>query len=157
VGAPATALRRPRHPPLRGPRRPLRRRARRAAVPPSGLNASAACSGRVPPASSRPPPRPRYPAAVPASSEERDARLAAEACRLHERYTVEVIERFNLCPWAHKARQDGEVARRALLQCNTDPRPTLELLSELEAAPRPVTVCIAVYPRLSVDPRGFDA
>ena len=92
-----------------------------------------------------------------ASSDERDARLSVEACRLHERYTIEVIERFNLCPWAYKARQEGDVVRRTLLQRSTTPEPTLELLAELEAAPRPVTVCIAVYPRLSVDPRAFDA
>ena len=92
-----------------------------------------------------------------ASDEEGDRRLAVEACRLHERYTVEVIERWNLCPWAWKARQEGEVARRALLQRDADPRPTLDLLAELEGATPRVVVMIAIYPRLALDPRAFDA
>src|SRR5262245_13754352 len=89
--------------------------------------------------------------------DDRDARLAAEACRLHQRYTVEIVERFNLCPWAHRARLDGQVGRRALLQCSTEPGPTLQLLSELEAAPDSPVVMIAVYPRLAVSARDFDA
>lgn len=91
------------------------------------------------------------------TDEERDARLGSEACRLHQRYTVEVIERFDLCPWARKAGQEGQVWRRPLLQCNMEPGPTLALLDELEALPRPPQIVIAIYPRLACGPREFDA
>lgn len=89
--------------------------------------------------------------------EAEEARLAAEACRLHERYTVEVVERFNFCPWARKARADGIVERRALLQRDLDPAPTLALLDELEAAPAAAPMVIAIFPRLACTPRQFDA
>ena len=86
-----------------------------------------------------------------------DAALADEAIRLHERYTIEVIERFNLCPWARGARTGGEVERYALLQTDLAPEPTLELISGLEArgAAAPPIV-IAVYPRVRTTPREFD-
>lgn len=41
--------------------------------------------------------------------------LEAEALRINLRYLVEVIERFDLCPWARGAREEGAVARRVLL------------------------------------------
>ena len=89
--------------------------------------------------------------------DDHDARLGIEACRLHERYTLELIERFNLCPWARRSRLDGEVERHPLLQRSMDAAPTLALLDRLEAAPRPIPIALAIYPRLAVTPRQFDA
>jgi hypothetical protein len=34
----------------------------------------------------------------------------AEVIRVFERYLVEIVERYNLCPWAHGAREGGEIA-----------------------------------------------
>lgn len=80
----------------------------------------------------------------------------AEVLRIQERYAVEVIERFNLCPWARKVREAGEVERPVLLQRDADPAPTLALIRALEAQPRPAPVAIVTYPRLAIDPRAFD-
>lgn len=85
-----------------------------------------------------------------------DARLAVEAARLHLRYTVEVVERFNLCPFARHARDASEVERHVLLQATPDPAPTLALLDALERGTR-APVAIAIFPRLRLDPRAFDA
>jgi hypothetical protein len=87
---------------------------------------------------------------------DRRSAFAAEAKRLHERYTVEVVERFNVCPWARHARAAGEVEREVLLQRDEAIEPTLELLARIEADPRRLPVVIAIYPRLAIDPRGFD-
>src|SRR5215510_7766071 len=35
---------------------------------------------------------------------------SAEVIRILERYLVEVVERHELCPWAHAARERGEIA-----------------------------------------------
>jgi hypothetical protein len=41
--------------------------------------------------------------------------LVGEALRINLRYLVEIIERFDLCPWARGAREEGAVSRRVLL------------------------------------------
>ena len=85
-----------------------------------------------------------------------DEALAAEAIRLHERYTIEVIERFNLCPWAKGARLGGEVERFVLPQADLAAEPTLDLISRLESRASPPPIVIAIFPRLVVTPRAFD-
>lgn len=83
-----------------------------------------------------------------------DALLCAEAVRLHQRYTVELIERYDLCPWAKPARLHGEIERHVLLQRDADPAPTLALLAQLETTAPPVA--IAIFPRLALAPLAFD-
>jgi hypothetical protein len=39
----------------------------------------------------------------------------AEALRLYRRYQLEFVEALNLCPWAERARLDGHVAERVVL------------------------------------------
>jgi hypothetical protein len=39
---------------------------------------------------------------------------SAEVLRLLERYLVEVVERYELCPWARTAREHGEIAAGVL-------------------------------------------
>lgn len=85
-----------------------------------------------------------------------DDLLCAEAARLHERYTVELIERYDLCPWARPARLHGEIERHVLLQSSNDPEPTLALLARIEHSERPPPVAIAIYPRLALAPLAFD-
>lgn len=93
------------------------------------------------------------PTVQPAATDE--DRLAVEAARLHLRYTVEMVERFNLCPFARRGRETGEVERHALLHDTPDPAPTLALLDALERGTCP-PVAIAIYPRLRITPREFD-
>ena len=42
------------------------------------------------------------------------AEKLAEVRRILDRYAVEVVERFDLCPWAKRARLDGEMAVEVL-------------------------------------------
>ena len=85
-----------------------------------------------------------------------EAELVREAIRLHERYTVEIVEGYDVCPWARHARLAGEVDRAVLLQRDEALEPTLSLLDRLEADPRCLPVAIAIYPRLALDPPAFD-
>jgi hypothetical protein len=39
---------------------------------------------------------------------------SVEVLRLLERYLIEVVERYGLCPWAHMAREHGEIAAGVL-------------------------------------------
>jgi len=80
----------------------------------------------------------------------------AEVVRIQERYAVEIVERFGICPWARHARLAGAVERPVLLQRTNDPELTLALLAALEADPRAVPVAIVAYPLLPLAPRGFD-
>ncbi len=85
-----------------------------------------------------------------------EAAYVAEVLRLHERYAVEIVERWNVCPWARRAREAGEWVREVLLQREPALEPSLRLIERLEADPKKPPVAIAIYPRLAMDPRRFD-
>ncbi|RYZ05317.1 MAG: DUF1415 family protein [Myxococcales bacterium] len=86
---------------------------------------------------------------------ERDLERATLA--VYERYAVEVVERFGLCPWARAARESGEVLLRVLFSANTDDLDgslaALRELSEGEDAP---DIALFIYPLLDTSRLGFE-
>ena len=77
----------------------------------------------------------------------------AEARRILDRYLVEVVERFDLCPWARGARAGGEVAIAVLFGA-----PSLDawVAAASELLARPATrVAMIVAPELAIAPRAF--
>jgi hypothetical protein len=60
-------------------------------------------------------------------------RFELEAKRVHERYLVEVVEAFGLCPWAREARTKGRVNLRVTFVTVCDP---ILLLAEVDACMR---------------------
>jgi hypothetical protein len=84
------------------------------------------------------------------------ALLAREALRLHERYAMEIVEAFDICPWARRAREAGEWRRFVLPEPAPDIEPSLHAIRRLEADPAGVPVAILLYPRLALPPRRFD-
>lgn len=78
--------------------------------------------------------------------------LEREARRIYQRYEVEVVEAFGFCPWAARAREDGEVEVRVVLESEEeladDPRPALEAV-EAHAARANVAVGLVVFPRVT--------
>lgn len=85
-----------------------------------------------------------------------DAALVHEAERLYERYALEVVEHFDLCPWAAQARREGATRARVLLQDNPlDLNPSLESIDAL-AGERELAVVFFIYPRLHVDRLDFE-
>ena len=82
--------------------------------------------------------------------------LVREALRLSERYVIEVVERFGLCPWAERARREGRVKTLVLLQDSpTLFEPSLSSMAEL-AADETVEVAMLVYPRLELGRLDFE-
>lgn len=79
----------------------------------------------------------------------------------YERYAVEVVERFNFCPWARSARESGGVTLRVVFSVDHDDfDESLRCLNDLhEQAPETgaqVDVALFIYPLLDLDRRGFE-
>lgn len=85
-----------------------------------------------------------------------DAALVREALRLYERYAIEVVERFDLCPWAAHARREGSTRARIFLQDSPlDLTPSLEAIEALAREPE-IAVVFFIYPRLELDRLDFE-
>ena len=79
----------------------------------------------------------------------------AEVLRILERYLVEVVERYDLCPWARATRERGELAVGILWGTP----PLAQWVAEAErllAAPA-VVVAMVIAPELSTAPGEFSA
>lgn len=81
--------------------------------------------------------------------------LEREAIRVYRRYSAEVVEALGVCPWAHRARKDGRVRERVLLEPVTDLRRTVEAVREL-GADRRVDIGLLLFPCLAIDRDGFE-
>jgi hypothetical protein len=80
---------------------------------------------------------------------------SAEVLRILERYLVEVVERYELCPWARGAREQGELATAILWGT-----PSLEQwLAEAERLlAQPATrVAMVIAPELATSREAFRA
>jgi hypothetical protein len=80
-----------------------------------------------------------------------------EVLRVNSRYLDEVVQAFDFCPYARGAREAEQVARTVIL----DGEPGAATAAALEAiashAARTETVIgLLIFPRLAVDPDGFD-
>jgi hypothetical protein len=79
----------------------------------------------------------------------------AEVLRILERYLVEIVERYELCPWARGAREHGEIAIGILWET-----PALEdWIAEAEArlAEPCARVAMVVAPELAISPGALRA
>ena len=82
-------------------------------------------------------------------------RRRAEVLRLLERYLVEVVEAYELCPWAKAAREGGEVAAEVVWGT-----PTLEAwtqAAEQQLARPAARVVMVIAPELVVTPAELRA
>jgi hypothetical protein len=60
-----------------------------------------------------------------------DRARISEALRIYRRYQLEFVEALNLCPWAERARLDGHVAERVLLEPQDFVAESLRVIDEL--------------------------
>lgn len=81
--------------------------------------------------------------------------LEREAIRVYRRYSTEVVEGFGICPWAQKARRDGQVRERVLLEPVFDVRTAVAATREMGADPQ-VAIGLLIFPRLTVDRAAFE-
>ena len=80
---------------------------------------------------------------------------SAEVLRVLERYLVEVVERYELCPWARTSREHGELAVGILWGT-----PSLEAwVAEAERLLAVPAVCVAmvIAPELAISREAFGA
>ena len=86
-----------------------------------------------------------------------DSALRREALRVYRRYALEVVEGFDLCPWAAYARRDGRVAEQVILAENQgDPQQSLNLLTSL-VADKKTEIALFIYPDLELDRLAFES
>jgi hypothetical protein len=81
-------------------------------------------------------------------------RLAREAIRLHDRYQVELIERFALCPWARHAREANRTRTHVVLDAPCLPN-ELEPVLEGWDADDSVDVAFVIAPKFEDGPDAF--
>lgn len=81
--------------------------------------------------------------------------LVAEALRLYGRYEREFIVAFGLCPYADRARREGRVRERVLLDTTVSLASALEANDALVALPE-VEIGLLLYPRLRASYREFE-
>lgn len=82
--------------------------------------------------------------------------IVREALRVYQRYAREVVERFDFCPWATRARREGAAEPHVLL--GDDPRDfsaSLTLIAELAARPQ-ISVGLLIYPRFDLGRLDFE-
>jgi hypothetical protein len=80
------------------------------------------------------------------SASDSDALKTQEVLRIYERYAREVVERFDFCPWAARARREGSAQPRVLFQQDlADFSASLRVIDELSEAPR-VQVGLLIFP-----------
>lgn len=84
-----------------------------------------------------------------------DAALTAEAIRLFRRYQVEVVEAFDLCPWAEVARRQGRVRERVVTAPGLSLAHALDAVDAL-ASDESVEIGIVLFPRAEVDRPAFE-
>lgn len=82
-----------------------------------------------------------------------DSTKCAEVRRILQRYVVEVVERYQLCPWARSARDNGEVGIEVVFGTPT-PEEWLAAVDRAFGSPR-IRVAMIVAPELVVDHGGF--
>jgi hypothetical protein len=83
--------------------------------------------------------------------------LERATLRVYERYAVEVVERFNFCPWARSARESGSVTLRVVFSMNQhDFDDSLALMRELHQATPTSDIGLFIYPLLDLDRLGFE-
>jgi hypothetical protein len=79
-----------------------------------------------------------------------------EATRLHERYVVELVEHFGLCPWATRARLGKRLRVEVSLQSgDTSVAPSVAALDRW-AGDEGMEVGFLLFPRLDLDRVEFD-
>jgi hypothetical protein len=84
-----------------------------------------------------------------------DDTLRREAIRLYRRYELEIVEALKLCPWAERARLEGQVREVVLLSTELTAEPVLAAMSALAVDPA-VEIGLFLFPRLSTGVEEFE-
>jgi hypothetical protein len=79
-----------------------------------------------------------------------------EVLRVYDRYAQEVVEAFDLCPWAARSRRDGSAEPHVVLQSDpNDFGPSLRLIDELSPR-KELSVALFIYPAFAFGRLDFE-
>jgi hypothetical protein len=92
-------------------------------------------------------------------SAERDALLVTAARRVYLRYAVEIVEAHNFCPWAGRARREGQTREEVLFVTGYGPDAIASVLSAVRAmeARDEVEIGLLLFPRLRISRLMFES
>jgi hypothetical protein len=83
-------------------------------------------------------------------------RWIREAIRVYRRYQIEVVEACGLCPWAERARLDGSVHERVLVQTkDATIEPSIRAIEDLAREER-VQIALLIFPRIGLSRSDFE-
>jgi hypothetical protein len=91
---------------------------------------------------------------LPEEQDGHDEPLRREAVRVYERYATEVVEAFQLCPWARRARQDGRVRTCVVTHVRPRVQALLDQMDQIFADPR-IEVGLLLLPRAPWERNDF--
>jgi hypothetical protein len=74
--------------------------------------------------------------------------LVGEALRVNARYVEEIVIGWGLCPWAARAWNDGQVARRVFTAAQPDVTAVAAFIAEL-AAKADAAIGLAIFPHVA--------
>jgi hypothetical protein len=83
-----------------------------------------------------------------------DADLATDALRANARYVEEVVIGWDLCPWAARAWQAGQVRQRVFVEAGPEVDPVLAFIDELCATPA-LAIGLAIFPGTPLPDAAF--
>ncbi|HEX2730466.1 MAG TPA: DUF1415 family protein [Polyangiaceae bacterium] len=78
-----------------------------------------------------------------------------QALRLYRRYQLEVVEAFDLCPWAKRARLDGTVREVVCLDLDACSDSVLGIIDEWLKLPE-LEIGLVLFPRLEIEREAFE-
>lgn len=93
----------------------------------------------------------KRPFSIPPASEA----LVAETLRLYGRYQVELVEGLNLCPWAKRARLDGQIASQVLLNSEATKAQPLRWITKW-SDDQQIAIGLLMFPRLPLSRYEFE-
>lgn len=75
--------------------------------------------------------------------------LRAQALRLYERYQREFVEALGICPWAERARREGRVRPRVVLDADADVERTVAAVRAF-GEDTSIEIGLLIFPRLAL-------
>jgi hypothetical protein len=81
--------------------------------------------------------------------------IVAEAERVYARYAREIVEAFDLCPWAERARLAGQVLVEVVAEHEPGEAALLERLAAIALEPR-YEIVLLLFPRFERDRVAFE-
>lgn len=92
--------------------------------------------------------------AAPESASARDAALVREAIRVYRRYALEIVERFDFCPYAKHSRVKGKTRELVSLDASLEVERVLPLVHEIGDAEE-LEIGLLLFPNVSLPRREF--